>query len=99
MGEGVLLAGEAGDEATTAHEPAVFESPQRPLQVAPGEAQRVVEGEAAEHHPVAAQQHFGHRLREILTVGRVLGAAVEVGPRRHQRPPAGRRGRGGPRAA
>ena len=88
----VLLAAEPAHEATAAHQTAVFETTQRPLEVAPREAQRVVHDQVAEHHAPAVQQELGHRFGELVAIG-----AGEVGEGDglgggHQRPTTGRGG-------
>ena len=74
--ERVLLTAEPGDEAPTAHQPAVFESPQRPLDLAPRDADRVVEREVAEHHAPAVQQQLGDRFGELVAVDVGAGAGT-----------------------
>ena len=68
-GQRVLLAAEPADEAPAPHEPTVFEPPQRPLQVAPGEPQRVVHDEVAEQHAPPVQQQLGDGLGQLVAVG------------------------------
>src|SRR5262249_18885478 len=80
----VLLAAEARDEAAAAHEPAVLEAPEGPLEVAPRDAQRVPGGEVAEHDPPAVEELLGDGLGQLVAID-------VVAVRGHDRPPAGRR--------
>ena len=99
LGQRVLLAGEAGDEPTAAHEAAVFEPAQRPLDLAPREAHRVVEREVAEHHAPAVQQQLGDGFGELVAVDvgagrgtsdqRPAAAPGEREPRSRRGQPAG----------
>ena len=94
-GERVLLAAEPGHEPAAADEPPVFEPAQRPLQVAPREAQRIVDREVAEHDAPPLEQQLGDRFRELVAVEVGAGFGDRGG---HERPAARprRRDRGGP---
>src|SRR5204862_5594557 len=86
VGQRVLLAREPGDEPPAAHEPAVFEAAERPLDVAPREAHRISERDVAEHHTPPVEEELGDGFGELV--------AVDVGAGRGNEGPAPRRGAG-----
>ena len=87
----VLLAAEAGDEATAADEAAVFEPAERPLHVAPREPDRLAHREIAEHDAPSVEQHLGDRLRELLAIDVGAGAPARATNGRRRRRAAARR--------
>ena len=86
FGQGVLLAAEPGDEPAAAHQTPILEPAERPLQVPPRQAQRVVDGQVAEQDPPPAEQLLGDGLGQLFAVADLAGGGDE-------RPPPGRRRR------
>ncbi len=64
-----LLAGETGDEASTACGAARLHAAQRPDDIAPGQCDRLARDDVAKHHAPAHQQLLGDRLGERIVLG------------------------------
>ena len=78
LGRGVLLAGEAGDEAAAANLAPRLEAPAAHQQIAPRRQPiRLARQQSPEHHSPAAQQR-AHQVLHGLLAGRVIGSGGAV---------------------
>src|SRR5439155_3931301 len=84
-GQGVLLTAEAADKTPAADQSAIFEPAQCPLDLAPGQAQTVANGQIPKQHAPAVEQLLGDRLCQVMAIHVSLG-------RWYQRPSAGHAG-------
>src|SRR6266496_3762741 len=88
MRQRVLLAAESADEPPAAHEAAILEPSQCPLDVAPRHPERIVDGEVAEHDAPAVDELLGDGLGELVAV-HVVAAAWHDGPPPRRGAPTG----------
>ena len=68
LGQGVLLAAEPGHETAPPDQAPILQPAQGPLQLPPGQAQRVADGQVPEHDAPPAQQLLGHRFGQVVAV-------------------------------
>ena len=66
LGQGELLAGEAGDITRPEHHAPRLEPPQRPEDVAPGDRERLAQSQVPEDDAPAGEQLAGDRLGELV---------------------------------